>query len=219
MSITITYLTNAALELTSSAGSSSVVIQCWGAGGHGSSTGNGGSGGAYAEYTAILDDDDIQIVVGQATSADGGDTFVTSSVLADMLVRAPGGKRDGTIYHQPTLLTGSVTYVGGAGSPDFTGYSSYNGSGGGGAGGTDGNGSIGVSAFYSTRDSSVAGGAAGAGGGVGGCGAYYYAGSGKNQVMTACDGSVPGGGGGGAYDYGVDDSGAGAAGKVVVTID
>lgn len=193
-----------------------VTMSAVGAGGHGSSTGNGGSGGAFAQSYRTLLSGSYTIVVGQATSTDGGHSYIASS-SGQILLRAPGGKADGTIAHQEALLTGSkYAYYGGHGSPDFQGYASYNGSGGGQAGSINGNGADGQSAFYSTGGTAAAGGNGYDGTGAGGAGAYYYAGAGVNQVFPAGAGAFPGGGGGGSYDYGNNTSGAGANGVVII---
>ena len=220
MSTTITYLTNGTLSLTAS---KEVIIVCVGAGGHGSRTGNGGSGGAYAKTIATLPSGSYPVVVGAATATDGGYSSVTSASI--VICKAPGGNKDGTIAHQTALLTGSsVVGYGGHGYPDFLGYSSYNGSGGGEAGtGVNAiNGADGTSAYYSTPTSPADGGASSGvngvvGTGAGGAGAYYYAGGGVNQVRSAENGAFPGGGGGGSYDYGTNSAGAGANGVVYIT--
>ena len=202
-----TFITTASLAVTMSA---------VGAGGAGSITGNGGSGGSYAEaYTTLLSGS-YTVVVGQATSTDGGISYVASG-SGKVLLRAPGGKQDGSIAHQDTLLTGSryATY-GGYGSNDFQGYSSYNGSGGGGAGGQTGNGENGASAFFSTPNAPASGGLGNTTSGNGGNGAFYYAGASVNGVISAGAGVFPGGGGGGSYDYGASSAGAGANGKIII---
>ena len=211
MSTTLTYTSNTTLAFTSSLTAS---VVCIGAGGHGSPTGNGGSGGAYAATTKILTGS-FTIVVGLATATDGGkSTFTSASVI---ICSAPGGKQDGTITHQTALLTGSTAlYYGGHGSPDFVGYGSYNGSGGGAAGSSVGNGNDGQSAYYSTAEAPALGGAS-TGAGAGGSGSFYYAGARFNFVADATVGTSPGGGGGGAYDYGIDRSASGADGVVIVT--
>lgn len=193
-----------------------VTMSAVGAGGHGSNFGNGGSGGAFAQTYRTLLSGSYTIVVGQATAIDGGHSYVASA-SGQILLRAPGGKRDGTIDHQQTLLTGSkYAYYGGHGSPDFQGYASYNGSGGGQAGSINGNGQDGQSAFNSTTSAGAPGGNAYDGTGAGGAGAYYYAGPSTNGVIAAINGGFPGGGGGGSYDYGTDSSGPGANGVVII---
>lgn len=219
MSITQLFTTSGTFNLTSSV---LVTITCVGAGGHGSITGNGGSGGAYAVTRKTLQSGSYTVTVGQATSTDGGDSYFTSASV--IICRAPGGKNDGTITHQTALLTGSEAIgYGGHGSPDFQGYASYNGSGGGecGTGIGDGNGQDGQSAYYSTATSPARGGASvgfegNVGQGAGGVGSFYYAGANVSQIFPAGNGEFPGGGGGGAYDYGRDSSGGGAGGLVRV---
>ena len=212
---TTTYTSNGTFHVTGS--SLAVTMSCVGAGGHGSSTGNGGSGGAYARSHRTLYTGSYSVYVGQVTTTDGGNSYILSGSNNIVIIRAPGGKKDGTIDHQEALLTGSVyAYYGGHGSPDFLGYSSYNGSGGGQAGSINGNGQSGQSAFASTTSSPASGGYAYNGIGAGGKGAYYRAGSTTNGVTSATDGTSPGGGGGGSYDYGTDTSGAGATGVVTI---
>lgn len=210
---TTTYTSNGTFV---AAASTPVTMSAVGAGGHGSNSGNGGSGGAYAQSYRTLLPGTYTVVVGKATATDGGHSYVASA-SGQILLRAPGGKYDGTIDHQQTLLTGSkYTYYGGHGSPDFQGYASYNGSGGGQAGSINGNGQDGQSAFNSTTDAGAPGGRAYDGTGAGGAGAYYYAGSSTNGVISAINGGFPGGGGGGSYDYGRDSSGPAADGVVTI---
>jgi len=210
---TTTYTSNGTFVAASS---TPVTMSAVGAGGHGSSTGNGGSGGAYAQAYRTLLPGTYTVVVGQATSTDGGTSYIASA-SGQILLRAPGGKQDGTITHQEALLTGSkYAYYGGQGSPDFLGYSSYNGSGGGQAGSINGNGQNGQSAFSSTIAAAASGGYAYYGTGSGGNGAYYRAGPTANGVISATNGAFPGGGGGGSFDYGADTSGAGANGVVII---
>lgn len=210
---TTTYTSNGTFV---AAAPTAVTMSAVGAGGHGSNLGNGGSGGAFAQSYRTLLPGTYTIVVGQATATDGGHSYVASA-SGQILLRAPGGKIDGSIEHQENLLTGSKhAYYGGHGSPDFQGYASYNGSGGGQAGSINGNGQEGQSAFYSTPTEGAAGGNAYDGTGAGGTGAYYYAGPSTNKVISATDGIFPGGGGGGSFDYGTDTSGAGANGVVII---
>lgn len=230
---TITFLTSSTWVYTASngIGSGSVTIEAWGAGGHGRATGGGGSGGAYAATSSIiLNTGSFQIVIGTPTETDGGVTFVTASLL--LRVRAAGGKQDGTVAHQAAINTGSTKYAGGEGGADSTGYSTYNGAGGGGAGASSGSGYAGgndpitddklLSSFYYRGSPGGTGGEpgfanGGTAGGSGSAGAYYQSGVGPQGVIAAVSGSVPGGGGGGSYDYGVDTSGHGAGGMVVIT--
>lgn len=210
---TTTYTSN---DTFVAATSTPVTMSAVGAGGHGSDLGNGGSGGAFAQSYRTLLPGTYTIVVGKATSTNGGDSYIASA-SGQILLMAPGGKKDGTIDHQQALLTGSkYAYYGGHGSPDFLGYASYNGSGGGQAGSINGNGQDGKSAFLSTQTAAASGGSAYDGTGAGGKGAYYYAGSTANGVIAATNGTFPGGGGGGSFDYGTDNSGAGADGVVII---
>jgi len=210
---TYTYTSNTTFSVT---GSTPATMSAVGAGGHGSISGNGGSGGAYAEAYVTLLSGSYTVVVGQATSTDGGHSYIASS-SGQILLRAPGGKMDGTIDDQATLLTGSkYAYYGGRGSSDFQGYASYNGSGGGQAGSINGNGENGQSGFYSTGETPASGGSAYNGVGAGGDGAYYYAGADTNVVKTGQDGTFPGGAGGGSFDYGANSAGSGANGVVIV---
>jgi hypothetical protein len=212
MATTLTFTSAGTASFTSSV---AVTIACYGAGGHGSPTGNGGSGGGYASTTKTFTGS-LLVTVGQPTATDGGDSYVTSASV--IICRAPGGKMDGTVTHQTALLTGSVAvYYGGQGSPDFAGYANYNGSGGGSSGASTGNGADGASAFFATRRAGAPGGAPAANAGAGGDGAFYYADAGVNSVWPAGAGSQPGGGGGGSFDYGQNSSGAGAIGAVTIT--
>jgi hypothetical protein len=212
---TTTYTSNGTFHVTGS--SLAVTMSCVGAGGNGSTVGNGGSGGAYAQSYRTLYTGSYAVYVGQATATDGGDSYILSGSNNVVIIRAPGGKQDGSIDHQSALLTGSkYAYYGGHGSPDFLGYSSYNGSGGGQAGSINGNGQSGQNAFFSTVSSPASGGYAYDGTGAGGDGAYYRAGSTTNGVIPATAGTAPGGGGGGSYDYGISSAGAGAAGIVTI---
>lgn len=192
-----------------------VTMSAVGAGGAGSTGGSGGSGGSYAESYRTLKSGSYTIVVGQATATDGGNSYIVSG-SGEILLRAPGGKQDGSIAHQEVLLTGSkYAYYGGY-SADFQGYASYNGSGGGGGGGQTGNGGNGTSAFFSTPNTPASGGLGNATSGNGGAGAFYNAGASLNGVIPAAAGVFPGGGGGGSYDYGASTAGSGANGVVTI---
>lgn len=200
-------------------GSVTASIECWGAGGHGTADGTGGSGGAYAVKSFIISSGSYTIVVGTSTSTDGGSSSFIDG--ADIIVTAAGGKADGTITGQIADSSGSTVYAGGIGGANFTGYSAYNGGAGGGAGGAQGNGEAGQSGFYSTEIAAAKGGQYNNTGvdRFGGSGSYYYAGAGVNRVVPATTGDIPGCGGGGGYDYGTDTSAAGGAGLVSVWID
>lgn len=210
---TTTYTSNGTFVAASE---TPVTMSAVGAGGRGNSRGNGGSGGAYAQSYRTLLPGTYTVVVGKATTADGGNSYIASA-SGQILLRAPGGKQDGTIDHQTALLTGSkYVYYGGNGSPDFQGYASYNGSGGGQAGSINGNGQDGFSAFFASTTTPARGGSLYDGTGSGGDGAFYYAGPTSNKVISAKNGTFPGGGGGGSYDYGTDSAGSGADGIVTI---
>lgn len=202
---TLTYTSN---DTFSTATNISASISCWGAGGDGSANGTGGSGGSYSFRSVVLQSGSYTITVGQSNAdglGNGGDTsFISASAI---IVRAAGGKSDGTIDHQAPLNTGSVKYVGGTGASFSGGYSAY-GSGGGGSGaGGLGNGVSAIassdsgasfSAFGRTSSGSLGASGAAAGAGSGGDGAYYDAGP-DSRLIPATDGVVPAGGGGGGY--------------------
>jgi len=201
-----------------------VFIECIGAGGRGSKTGNGGSGGAYSAVTKTLGSGSYLIGVGKNDYngyGNGGDTWFKSGSLNVIICQAGGGTQDGTITHQITYATGSTIYYGGYGSPDFMGYASYNGSGGGGVAGNGGNGQSGQSAFFSTDLVAAVGGTGswinGDGAGNGGSGGFYYCGANVNKVHPPTDGAYPGGGGGGAYDYGAETETNGGDGVMYLT--
>jgi len=215
------FTSSTTLHLTSS---KSVFIECIGAGGRGSKTGNGGSGGAYSAVTKTLGSGSYLIGVGKNDYngyGNGGDTWFKSGSLNVIICQAGGGTQDGTITHQITYATGSTIYYGGYGSPDFMGYASYNGSGGGGVAGNGGNGQSGQSAFFSTDLVAAVGGTGswinGDGAGNGGSGGFYYCGANVNKVHPPTDGAYPGGGGGGAYDYGAETETNGGDGVMYLT--
>lgn len=217
MATTTTFLSSGTFSLTSSA---AVTIECYGAGGRGSRTGNGGSGGAYSKVIKTLNSGSYSVGVGKNDYngyGQGGDTWFKSGSAAVIICQAGGGRQDGTIDWQLTQATGSTKYYGGYGSSDFQGYASYNGGGGGGGAGPTGNGGNGQSAFFSTPNTAAAGGT-GNTTGDGGAGGFYYAGSATNAVVSPKAGSFPGGGGGGAFDYGPINEALGGDGVCYVTV-
>jgi hypothetical protein len=217
MATTFTFLSSGTFGLTASA---ACTIECYGAGGRGSKTGNGGSGGAYSKVIKTLGSGSYLVGIGKNDYngyGQGGDTWFKSGSTDVIICQAGGGRQDGTITWQYSQATGSTKYYGGNGSPDFTGYASYNGSGGGGGAGPTGNGSDGQSAYYSTIITAATGGL-GNTTGNGGDGAYYYAGANVNTVLPAGDGAFPGGGGGGTYDYGTCSEALGGNGVCYVTV-
>ena len=227
---TFTFTSNTAWTFTGSllsgggSGSCTASFSAWGAGGHGNSNGVGGSGGGYAgtdvnDGFLVQTGSVITIVVGSASAADGqASSVITGS--SPHIVRAAGGKMDGTIDHQAALQTGSYTYVGGLGGENFTGYDNYAGGGGGSRADASADGVAGQSGLFAARE-------AGAPGGkvpnampfYGGSGSYYYAGANKNGIVAGGTGDM-GCGGGGGYEYpaGGNSSGAGGNGYVTVTL-
>ena len=216
---TLTLLSSAVFQYTGSGAllSGSVRIQAWGAGGHGAASGVGGSGGAYAEGTFLLNSASYSASIGIAGSANLN-TWIVSGSGGAVIVRAPGGSSLGTVTHQPALFSGSITYVGGQGGADFVGYASNNGSGGGAAAGSTAIGADGASGYYASREAGASGGAGVNGAGSGGTGSFYNAGAGNNRIYSAGAGTVPGGGGGGNFDsQGADVSAEGANGMIILT--
>lgn len=217
MATTTTFFSSGTFGLTSS---KSVTIECYGAGGRGSKTGNGGSGGAYSRVVKTLGSGSYLVGVGQNDYngyGNGGDTWFKSGSAAVIICQAGGGSQDGTIDWQLTQATGSTNYYGGYGSSDFQGYASYNGGGGGGGAGTSANGSNGESAYFSTVNTAASGGYS-VNGGNGGNGGFYYSGASTNRVVSPSEGKFPGGGGGGAYDYGNAYEALGGNGVCYVTV-
>ncbi len=200
-------------------------VICYGAGGHGHRSGTGGSGGAYAQSLTdilLVSGSKLHIVVGKATSTDGG----TSSFSVDdgpIIVQAAGGKCDGTVAHQTSLTTGSWKIsIGGLGGGMASGYSNHNGGGGGGGGGYLGDGASGQSGNYAGRSRPARGGLLNNvdSTSYGGSGSYYESGARQNLVVSAGNGATPACGGGGGYDYpdGRDTSGSGGDGVVIVVL-
>lgn len=217
MATTFTFLSTGTFGLTSS---KTITIECYGAGGRGSNTGNGGSGGAYSARTIALTSGSYLVGVGKNDYngyGNGGDTWFKSGSANVVICQAGGGNQDGAIANQITSATGSTKYYGGYGSSDFQGYSSYNGGGGGGGAGPTGNGSNGQSAFFSTAAGPASGGL-GNTTGKGGVGGFYCAGPSFNGAVTAGDGTFPGGGGGGAFDYGPVNEALGGNGVCYITV-
>lgn len=217
MATTFTFLASGTFGLTSS---KSVTIECYGAGGRGSKTGNGGSGGAYSKVIKTLTSGSYLVGVGQNDYngyGNGGDTWFKSGSAAVIICQAGGGNQNGTIANQLTSATGSTVYYGGYGSSDFQGYASYNGGGGGGGASSTVNGGNGQSAFYSTELTAASGGYS-VDGGNGGRGGFYFAGAATNGVIAPQAGTFPGGGGGGSYDYGAAYETDGGNGVCYVTV-
>lgn len=173
-----------------------VIVECWGAGAHGHKDGSGGSGGAYAANTFTLKPGKYEIVVGDGEIGDGGETYLESE--DGIVVKAAGGKMNGSVAHQLTESYGKIVYIGGKGGT----ASSANGAGGGGAAGALGNGFDGEHGSTATHKNPAGGGKYNNEGAnnYGGNGAFYYAGPGTNGLHSATAGAIPGCGGGGGYN-------------------
>ena len=221
-------------------------IQAWGAGGSGGNydtadQGNGGGGGGgYTERIIPLDEmgatETITIGIGGAavtTTANGnagGNTTVGSHVTA-----YGGGGGGGTNAGQNAGGGGGgFSGVGGNAAGNTAGAAGAGvGAYAGGVGGVDANGGrghFGGGGGGGSQTSSRDGGASEYGGGGGGNGRYFTGGTpgnggvskfggnggaGAAYTGTGVTGSVPGGGGGGSTR---GTSGAGANGKVVITV-
>jgi len=191
------------------------VAECWGAGAHGGKLGVGGSGGAYAATTFTLKPGKYEVVVGDGEVGDGGETYLESE--DGVVIRAAGGKTNGTTDEQIKESVGKVVFIGGKGGQPSSG----NGGGGGGAGGAGGNGEDGNNGSSSTHKTAAQGGRYNNTGtdSVGGAGAFYYAGPGTNEIYRATPGGFPGCGGGGGYNQeGANFSAPGGKGCLVVWI-
>jgi hypothetical protein len=197
-------------------------ITCIGAGAKGSADGTGGSGGVYArKILQLTSGSKYTIVVGTGLTGDGGASSFSTSGSALSLVKAAGGKSDGTVSHQLAASSGSTVYVGGAGGENYTGYGNYNGGGGGGAAGPLGAGFAGQSGHLALRDTPASGGMMNANKPTptyGGNGAFYKAGAAWNGIVPASAGEYPGGAGGGGYDYPAGGNSAGTGGNGYVEV-
>lgn len=197
-----------------------VRAQLWAGGGAGaslSSGGNSGGGGgcgyteAWFEASQLGATETVTIGSGGASVSSGNGNNGGNTTFGTLLT-AYGGKggtnlvggNGGEAQLGDTVLRGA----GGVGLPGGPGL--IYGGGGGGDGG--GGGSVGGSAFYGGAGGGGNDGASGYGGGVSVFGGNGGAG---NATGAATAGSVPGGGGG-ASDNGAA-SGAGAAGRVIIT--
>ena len=187
-----------------------------GAGGAGSAQ-NGGAGGAYAETSSVLSTGVYAIIVGVGGNGGGGDTIFSAS-NGTILVRAPGGRTDGTTTNQVVGATGSIVFYGGEGAADFTGYDNFCGSGGGSGATSGSNGVTGQTGKFATISAGAQGGNAGLPG-AGGAGGYYASAANvRSTVFPALDGTFPGGGGGGSYESFTGFlPGIGASGCVIIT--
>lgn len=186
---TVTFSSSGIFSVTSSI---SAQIKVWGAGEHGFSNGNGGSGGAFASSSIALTANwGYPVIVGASSGATS--SFGTAS--AANYVSAAGGASSGSFINgvfvnvvsasQATFTTGSIKTSGSAGQV----YSSnpFSPVGSPGAFGGSGGQPTGSNQVYL--------------GGSGGSGSYYYHGPGTGYIHAAIGGSTPGGGGGGAWQY------------------
>jgi hypothetical protein len=195
-----------------------IYVECYGGGGAGAdligsnSGGAGGGGGAYAARAAVPVTPGTRYTVtvgaGGSYPSDGGDTTFTGD--SGVQVVAKGGKHGtGTTAGQGGQASGStgdsgLVFSGGNGG---TGGSTGTGGAGGGASGNRlGAGANGTSNFPSSPGQP--GGAGANGGGSGG--------NGGNYTVVGNPGSAPGGAGGGGGGFA--DGGAGAHGRVTITI-
>lgn len=215
----------------------SIQIECWGGGGAGGSarrgtsgvaTGGGGAGGAYAKlgsypvvpgatYFLFIGNGGVSTIANGASVA-GEDSWFNSVNSPSALILAKGGaggvssvtatadKYGAGGSGTATGSIGDVIYPGGSGSAStLSGY-------GGGGGGSGGTGSAGNNATAN----SGAGADAVSGGGNGGSPNPASGGSADGQTPT----TPPGGGGGGARAAGSTQrmGGAGAPGKITLTL-
>lgn len=186
---------------TAPAGTTSVQVECWGAGGAGGSAtttncaGGGGAGGAYAKNTSIAVTAGVQYVVtvglggfaatpsGNTAAVSGDDTWF--STTGTVLAKGGAGGGDRSTAGNGTAGTGTTTgSIGGttfAGGNGAIGASATNGGGGGGGPG----------------DAAVGGNASGITAGTGGSAGGGAGGAGISGTVGG-HGLTPGGAGGGA---------------------
>jgi hypothetical protein len=200
------------------AGVTSIIVECWGAGGAGGGTttnnargGGGGAGGAYARsLITVIPGNNYTVTVGTATAgaqsagATGGPSwFGTAGTIyaqGGAGGAAPnGGTANGGMGSSASSL-GDVVYAGGNGA---NGTTALSGGGGGGAGSTGAGGP--------------------ASGTTAGTGTTLNGGNGGTGLTTEGNGnggSTYGGGGSGAFvpDNSNHNGGSGAAGLVVITL-
>lgn len=210
---------------TKPTGAQKILIQAWGGGGSGANVDAAGAGGgAGGEFREIWLDassagstETVTIGAGGAAVAShpnngnaGGNTTFGSLVTA---VGGSGGGRSGN------------NGIGGNGGGPFNTDGAYGS--GGGAASTGGNGIYSAGGGGATQSVSASAGGNSTYGGAGGGGSYNSSGAGGGTSIyggnggagaynaTATSGSVPGGGGG--ANSGTGSSGAGGAGKMIVT--
>ena len=203
-------------------GVTSATIECWGSGGGGGSSnntttngGSGGGGGAYSKSTlTTIPGNTYYLSVGAigtggvttTVPSAGGSTWFNSANIAptttDGVLAKGGGAGANNSLTAPTnggaIATGygTIKFAGGNGAAGTA-------SGGGGGGSSAGTGANGA------NGSGTTGGVAPTGGGSGGAG---------STSANGTAGSVPGGGGGGSDDVATRVGGAGALGKIIITV-
>ncbi|MEO6612261.1 MAG: T9SS type A sorting domain-containing protein [Chitinophagaceae bacterium] len=204
---------NASGTYTVPAGYSALLtIEAWGAGGgagSGSGAKAGGGGGAYSTITVTLTAGSYSVVVGVGGTPGVAGTASTFSNLTPSVILSAGGGGS-TAGATPGGVGGVVItgtgFSGGAGGVGATTTGVRPGGGGGGSAFTGSAGPAGAAG--------IAGGSGGAGGaGTGGGGRGADDGGAPDGIA----GAVPGGGGGGRGNSG-GTSKAGAAGRVIVTV-
>jgi hypothetical protein len=210
-------------------------IQVWGAGGSGGRTSGGGGraggggGGEYKELTVPLAflPASLSITIGAGGAAKttngngntGGDTSFGTVLVAEGGLAGGGTNNTST---NPGGAGGGDDGGAGGNSPGVNGGSSTYGGGGGGGGSASDKGGNGGSSTYGGGGGAGYG-DNGLGEGSGNIGVSTYGGSGglagnANTGASATAGSVPGGGGGAGGTAGDTFSGAGAAGRCIVTV-
>jgi len=194
------------------AGVTSVTVECWGAGGAGSTmtlngVGGGGGGGAYSQKIITVSPGTsytYTVGAGSSSSSAGGDSWFQSATT----VMAKGGSSGAN--NSATGATGGLSsagfgttkYNGGNGKTGNTSGTNYGGGGGSSAG----------AAADGTSATTQTGAIAPVGGGNGGDGRFSTQGNGSN-------GNSPGGGGGGAFRTSTltRSGGSGANGQIKIT--
>jgi hypothetical protein len=206
----VSFTFNSSGTYTINAGFSAIVtIEAWGGGAGGSSRaaeGGGGGGGAYASLSTTLTAGSYTVSVGAGGSVgvNGGNSSFTTLVIAagGTSTTTVTGGAGGTI----AASTGTTKFAGGTG-----GSGGNNNSGGGGGGGSATLTANGVNGGTGVNGNNAAGGVGGTGQGAGGAGSV------NTNGASAVAGTAPGGGGGGRASN-TTTSAAGAAGRVIVTV-
>lgn len=222
---TYTFSTSGSSTWTPLPGETCIRVQVWGAGGAGgannntdSDGGGGGGGGGYSESNiSVIPGTPYSYTVGAggtclalSNGGPGGQSFFinATTVMANggsggfrATGGNPGNGGDGAL-----IGVGNITFAGGNGA---AGRDNNNGRGGGG-GSSAGTSATGVSASAAVTTFNITGATAPTGGGNGGNG---FDGTGNGAAGTA-----PGGGGGGSGEGASSIGGAGANGRIVITV-